>query len=220
MLIPATSLKPTTPATMPSVIIADDDTLVLEGLRVIIGSFADVKLLGATSRGLEAIKLARETKPDVAILDIRMPDISGIEVAGILLAEQLAAPLLLTTFDEPDLILQALEVGACGYILKNSPIEQIHAAIMTVAAGGTAFSPDILDFIRKNIHLAPTPTFAQLTEREREVVALVAQGLSNEQIASKMVLAHGTVRNHISQIMEKCGLEHRTQIAVRYYANL
>jgi DNA-binding NarL/FixJ family response regulator len=108
-------------------------------------------------------------------------------------------------------------VGACGYVLKNSPVARLHSAIATVAAGGTVFSPDILDFIRSQIHQPDRKLFARLTQREREVVELIAAGLSNEEIAERLVLAHGTVRNHISAILAKTGLEHRTQIAVGYY---
>jgi DNA-binding NarL/FixJ family response regulator len=142
----------------------------------------------------------------------------GIQAAAALIAEQLAAPLLLTTFDEPDLITRALEVGARGYVLKNSPVQRLHSAIITVAEGGTVFSPDVLDFIRTQIHTPGRDVFAPLTAREREIVALIAEGLSNEQIAQRLFIANGTVRNHVSSILEKTALEHRTQIAVRYLA--
>ncbi|MDR2108662.1 MAG: response regulator transcription factor [Coriobacteriales bacterium] len=199
------------------VLLADDDALVLEGLAAVVSSFPDIELIGTATGGRQALKLARDLHPDVAVLDIRMPDIDGIRLSAALLAEGLAAPLLLTTFDEAELIIKALEAGACGYVLKNSPVARLHSAIVTVAAGGTVFSPDILDFIRGQVHQPSGEVFARLTEREREVVSLVAAGLSNEQIAERLVLAHGTVRNHISTILEKTGLEHRTQIAVSYY---
>jgi DNA-binding NarL/FixJ family response regulator len=200
------------------VILADDDALVLQGLTAIVLSFADIELVGTAASGGEALALCRRERPDVAVLDIRMPGTDGIEVARALLAEELAAPLLLTTFDEPDLITRALEVGACGYVLKNSPVSRLHSAIVTVAEGGTVFSPDVLDFIRSQIYASTFDTFAGLTEREREVVVLIAEGLSNEQIARRLFIANGTVRNHVSTILEKTGLEHRTQIAVRYYS--
>ncbi|MDR2196490.1 MAG: response regulator transcription factor [Coriobacteriales bacterium] len=200
------------------VVLADDDALVLQGLSAIVGSFEDVELVGSTSSGREALALCRTVRPDVAVLDIRMPGTDGIEVARALIAEGLAAPLLLTTFDEPDLITRALEVGACGYVLKNSPVQRLHSAIVTVAEGGTVFSPDVLDFIRSQMPAPAPAAFAGLTEREHEVVALIAEGLSNEQIAQRLFIANGTVRNHVSAILEKTGLEHRTQIAVRYYS--
>jgi DNA-binding NarL/FixJ family response regulator len=198
------------------VILADDDALVLQGLTAILSSFEDVRLCGSATTGAEAVALCRAERPDVAVLDIRMPGIDGIQAAEVLIAEGLAAPLLLTTFDEPDLIVRALEAGVYGYVLKNSPVQRLHSAIVTVAEGGTVFSPDVLDFIRSQVHVPQEDVFAALTEREREVVALIAEGLSNEQIAQRLFIANGTVRNHISAILEKTGLEHRTQIAIRY----
>jgi len=203
---------------MITVVLVDDDDLVLQGLAAIVSAFEDLKLLGTAPTGKEAIELCRQLRPDVAVLDIRMPGMDGIQVARTLMAEELAAPLLLTTFDEPELIVRALETGVRGYVLKNSPVQRLHSAILTVGEGGTVFSPDILDFIRTQIH-APAESsdvFAQLTERELDIVKLIAEGLTNEQIASALYLAKGTVRNHISVILDKTGLEHRTQIAVRY----
>jgi DNA-binding NarL/FixJ family response regulator len=143
----------------------------------------------------------------------------GIEAAERILKEDLSAPLLLTTFDEPELISRALKACAHGYILKNSPAERILSAIETVAEGGAVFAPDVVDYIRGAISTpgdANDDVFAELTPREREIVALISQGLSNAQIAERLYLSNGTVRNHISTILEKTGLEHRTQIAVRY----
>jgi DNA-binding NarL/FixJ family response regulator len=201
------------------VLLADDDFLVLQGLSTIVSSFADIELVGTASSGKEAIALSRDLKPDVAVLDIRMPGVDGLQVARTLIDEELALPLMLTTFDEVGLIARALDVGVCGYVLKNSPIQRLHSAIVTVSVGGTVFSPDILDFIRTQVHVPTGEVFAELTEREREIVALVAEGLSNEQIAQRLFIANGTVRNHVSTILEKTGLEHRTQIAVSYYCH-
>lgn len=199
------------------VILADDDALVLQGLTTIVSSFEDVELVGTASSGDEALTLCRAVRPDVAVLDIRMPGTDGIGVAQTLIAEGLAAPLLLTTFDEPDLIVRALEAGVRGYVLKNSPVQRLRSALVTVAEGGTVFSPDILDFIRSQVRAPVGDPFSMLTEREREIVGLIAEGLSNERIAERLFIANGTVRNHVSAILEKTGLEHRTQIAVRYY---
>ncbi|MDR1014587.1 MAG: response regulator transcription factor [Coriobacteriales bacterium] len=201
------------------VVLADDDALVLQGLTAVISLFEGIELVGAASSGHEALALCRAERPDVAVLDIRMPGMDGIETARALIAEGAATPLLLTTFDEPDLIARALEAGACGYVLKNSPVQRLRSAIVAVAEGGTVFSPDILDFIRSRVHLQGADVFSALTEREREVAGLVAEGLSNEQIAERLFIANGTVRNHVSTILEKTGLEHRTQLAVRYLAS-
>ncbi|MDR3225854.1 MAG: response regulator transcription factor [Clostridiales Family XIII bacterium] len=210
------------------IIIADDDPIILQGLSMILGASEDIEVLGEGKDGAEAVRLCREYRPDVALLDIRMPGTDGIEAAETILKHGLAAPLLLTTFDEPNLINRALKAGAQGYILKNSPPERILSAIETVARGGAVFAPDVIDYIRSAM---PAPAhesgedgkntddvFKDLTPREQEVVAAVAEGLSNQEIAERLFLSNGTVRNHISVILEKTGLDHRTQIAIRWYA--
>jgi DNA-binding NarL/FixJ family response regulator len=203
---------------MVSLIIADDDPIILQGMSLIIGSQEDMNLLGTAADGKEAVDLCRAHHPDVAVLDIRMPRMDGIRAAKIILDEGLSAPLLLTTFDEPDLIGEALQVGAMGYILKNSPSERILSAITTVAEGGTVFAPDVIDYIKTVIHIPKSDAFEGLTQRELEIVTLIAQGMSNTEIASALFLSNGTIRNHISTILEKMELSHRTQIAVKYYS--
>jgi len=204
--------------------LADDDPVILQGLSMILGSSEGLEVIGTAADGREAVRLARETRPDIAVLDIRMPVMNGIEAASVMLKEGLCAPLLLTTFDEPELIADALMAGARGYILKNSPADRILSAVRAVAEGGTVFAPDIIGYIQGMIKVpqktgeeARENVFAELTPRELEVAALVAEGLSNAQIAERLFLADGTVRNHISTILEKTGLEHRTQIAVKYF---
>ncbi|MDR0853678.1 MAG: response regulator transcription factor [Clostridiales Family XIII bacterium] len=207
------------------VLIADDDSIIRQGLSMIISSDEGMELVGIAPDGEVAAALCRKSLVDVAVLDIRMPVLDGIEAASLMLSEGTALPLLLTTFDEPELIARALRCGARGYILKNSPPETILSAIVTVARGGTVFAQDVIDYIRGavekgTIAILPEDSaynfFSELTPRELEIVALVSEGLSNAQIAENLFLADGTVRNHISTIMEKTGLEHRTQIAVRY----
>ena len=152
------------------------------------------------------------------MLDIRMPGCDGITAAEGILAEKLSAPLLLTTFDEEEFILRALKSGVNGYILKNSPAGRIVNAIRTVSTGGTVFQEDILKFIRGRIvgQGGSREIFGLLSPRETDIVRLIAEGLSNQEIADRLYLSNGTVRNHISVILEKTGLEHRTQIAVRW----
>jgi DNA-binding NarL/FixJ family response regulator len=201
-----------------TLIIADDDEIIRQGLTMILGTRKDMKLLGAAANGLEAVRLCRELRPDVAVLDIRMPELDGIAATRTILSEKISAPLLLTTFDEPALIAEALMAGARGYILKSAPAEGLLSAIVSVSEGGTVFAPDVIEYIRTMLRPPDgNDFFAELTVREREIVSLVAEGLSNSQIAKRLFLSGGTVRNHISAILEKTGLEHRTQIAVRYY---
>lgn len=184
---------------------------------MIISSQEDMEICGEAENGNAALELARSVHPNVALLDIRMPECDGLTAAERMLKEELCAPLLLTTFDEEDFILRALKSEICGYILKNSPAELIINAVRTVNAGGTVFREDILKYVREKI--SPTSggdVFSELSPRETEIVRLVAEGLSNQQIAEKLFLSNGTVRNHISAILEKTGLEHRTQIAVMW----
>ncbi len=202
---------------MIKVLIADDDIIVREGLKMIISSQEDMNISGEAENGNAALELARTARPDVALLDIRMPECDGITAAEIMLSENLCAPLLLTTFDEEDFILRALKSEICGYILKNSPAERIINAVRTVNSGGTVFQEDILKYVRDKINPSKGgEIFSELTPRETEIVRLIAEGLTNQQIAERLFLSNGTVRNHISTILEKTGLEHRTQIAVMW----
>ena len=199
-------------------ILCDDDALIREGLKLIISSQPDFEIIGIGSNGKEAVKLCRENEIDIALLDIRMPEMEGIEAAEIMLKENLCKPLLLTTFDEQELIYRALKVGVSGYILKNTPTDGIFNAIRTVYTGGTVFQEDILQYIRESAvkNSGSSAVFELLSERELDIVKLIAEGLSNQEIADKLFLSNGTVRNYISVILEKTGLEHRTQIAVKY----
>lgn len=205
---------------MIKVLIADDDAIVREGLKMIISSQQDMSVSGEARNGNEALRMCREIRPDVALMDIRMPECDGITAAEKMLAEKLCAPLLLTTFDEEDFILRALKSGINGYILKNSPAERIISAVRTVSVGGTVFQQDILEYIRGRIDIAPDTggreIFALLSPRETDIVKLIADGLSNQEIADRLFISNGTVRNHISTILEKTGLDHRTQLAVRW----
>jgi DNA-binding NarL/FixJ family response regulator len=209
---------------MIKVLIADDDPIILQGLSMILSAGGGMEIVAEARDGAEAVRRCRELRPDVALLDIRMPGMDGVEAAEAIATGGFAAPLLLTTFDEPELIRRALKSGAHGYILKNSPPERIISAIETVAKGGAVFAPDVIAYIRNALR-EPDPdgangedVFKGLTPREKEVVELIAGGLSNTEIAEKLFLSNGTVRNHVSAILEKTGLDHRTQIAVRYLA--
>lgn len=204
------------------VLIADDDAIIREGLKMIIETQADLEFIGAASDGIKAVELCRRLRPDVVMLDIRMPVMDGILAAQEIMEEKLSLPLLLTTFDEPDLILRALKAGVNGYILKNSPAERILSAIRSIYNGGTVFQADILEFIRSrvsNTTMESNLFEILLSPRELDIVKLIAEGLSNKEIGERLFLTNGTVRNHISTILEKTGLEHRTQIAVQYLKN-
>ncbi|MDO5577633.1 MAG: response regulator transcription factor, partial [Fibrobacter sp.] len=182
------------------IVMADDDVIVREGLKIILEMQPDFELVGVGQNGLEAVKLCRKRKPDIILMDIRMPDMDGIAASEIILKEELSKPLLLTTFDEEDLIFRALKAGVSGYILKNSPPDRIFSAIRAVYNGGTVFQPDIVEYIRSRVStISPdTSSFELLSEREMEVVRLIAKGYSNNQIAEELFLSLGTVKNRIS----------------------
>lgn len=203
---------------MINVIIADDDIIVREGLKMIISSQKDMQITGEAENGSAALELARSSRPDVALLDIRMPVTDGITAAERMLSEELCAPLLLTTFDEEDFILRALKSEIRGYILKDSPAERIIAAVRTVNAGGTVFQDEVMRCVRDKLSFngSGSKLFSELSPREADIAQLIAEGLSNAQIAERLFLSNGTVRNNISAILEKTGLEHRTQIAVMW----
>lgn len=200
------------------IVMADDDVIIREGLKIILELQPDFELLGTAQNGAEAVKLCREKKPDVVLLDIRMPEMDGITASEIIMRDELSKPLLLTTFDEEDYIFRALKTGVSGYILKNSPPDRIFSSIRVVYNGGTVFQPDIVEYIRSRVSaISPDASiFELLSERELDVVRLIAKGYSNNQIAEELFLSSGTVRNHISVILQKTGLEHRTQIAIQY----
>lgn len=200
------------------ILIADDDAIIREGLKMILETQEDMEFLGAAKDGRQAVEWCRVHKPDVAMLDIRMPGMDGIQAAEEIMNKNLSKPLLLTTFDEPELILRALKTGVNGYILKNSPAERILHAVRVIHSGGTVFQADILDYIRSQISERTTGNhiFELLSPREMDIVKLIAEGLSNKEIGERLFLTNGTVRNHISTILEKTGLEHRTQIAIKY----
>ncbi|MBH1940987.1 response regulator transcription factor [Mobilitalea sibirica] len=204
------------------VLIADDDAIIREGLKMIIETQPDMEFMDAASDGKQAVELCRRYHPDVIMLDIRMPVMDGIQAAEEIMEAKLSKPLLLTTFDEPDLILRALKAGVNGYILKNSPADRILSAIRVIHTGGTVFQEDILEFIRSRVSTDTSKNNMfelLLSPRELDIVKLIAEGLSNKEICEKLFLTNGTVRNHISTILEKTGLEHRTQIAIQYLKN-
>lgn len=203
---------------MISIVIVDDDTIIREGLKMIMDTQEDFTVKGVCSSGEEAISLCRTEKPDVVLLDIRMPGLSGIDTAKVILNEKTGHPLLLTTFDEPELMIAAFKTNVSGYILKSSPAKTILSAIRTVALGGTVFEKEVIDFISGSLgHSYTRPElFSDLTEREYDVARLISEGLSNKEIGERLFISDGTVRNHITSILSKTGLEHRTQIAIHF----
>ena len=217
-----------TPAPAPiRVLIADDQRVVREGLSMLVALIDDVEVVGAACDGAEAVRLAQTYRPDVVLMDLRMPDLDGIAATG-LLRERLPAArvLVLTTYADEDAIVPALRAGARGYLTKDASAEQIEAAIRAVHAGQTHLDPAVQERLvaavisRPAAGEAPVPGLGQkppdgLTAREAEVLTLLASGLSNAEIAKRLYLSNATVKTHINRIFAKTGARDRAQ-AVRY----
>ncbi len=196
------------------VILIDDDPLVLRSLETILTA-QGVTVAATSQRGADALSLYRQHRPDVVLLNIRMPDLSGIDVSDAILAEHPDANiLLLTTFQDEEYLTRALNLGCKGYLLKQN-VDSLVPSLNAVLAGNTVLDAEILPSLRLK-----TPAAAlsdDLTEREKEILAYVAEGLNNKEIAAHLYLSEGTVRNYVSQLLEKLNLRDRTQLAIYYY---
>lgn len=199
------------------ILIADDHAVVREGLRTLITRTPGMELVGEASNGLEAISQAKSLQPDVVLLDLMMPQLSGLEAIPQLkqLNPQLRI-LILTSFDDDERVFAAVKAGALGYLLKDSSPEELLQAIQNVYQGQPSLAPDIAyKLIRELNQPSSLPQTEQpLTEREVETLRLIAQGLSNEEIAQKLIISERTVGKHVSNILEKLHLANRTQAAL------
>jgi DNA-binding NarL/FixJ family response regulator len=208
------------------VLVADDQTLVRAGFRVLVESAPDLEVVGEAGDGVEAVELARRELPDVVLMDIRMPRMDGLEatrrIVGLDRAEGVRV-LVLTTFDLDEYVYQALRAGASGFLLKDTPPADLLAAIRVVAAGDALLAPSvtrrlIAEFARRPEPNAVTPAaLAALTDREREVLALVARGLSNAEIAELLVVSGATAKTHVSRVLAKLGARDRAQLVMLAY---
>lgn len=204
------------------VIVVDDDAIVVRSLATILGAEPDVEVVGTGTSGEEAVSLYSSCSPDVALMDIQMPGGDGLSAAEkILAADPAARVVFLTTFSDDDYIVRALRLGARGYLIKQD-VATIAPALRSVMAGQSVLEGEVLaraaalsaDGTRPQ---RGEPEMRGLTEREREVVRAIADGMSNAEVAAALFMSEGTVRNHISAILAKLGLRNRTQIAVYYY---
>ena len=204
------------------VLVADDQSMVRAGFRMLLAGEQDIEVVAEAGNGLEAVSGAARFHPSVILMDIRMPQLDGLEATRrILAADDRARVLILTTFDLDEYVYEALAAGASGFVLKDDPPEQLLAAIRTVAAGDALLSPAVTKrVIHQFSRLArPTPpsAFAELTAREQEVFRLMADGLSNAEIAAELFISETTVKTHVTHILQKLQLRDRVQAIVMAY---
>jgi DNA-binding NarL/FixJ family response regulator len=204
------------------VLIADDQSMVRAGFRMLIAGEEDMEVVAEATNGLEAVSKAARVHPSIVLMDIRMPELDGLEATRrILAADPAARVLILTTFDLDEYIYQALQAGASGFVLKDDPPEQLIAAIRTVAAGDALLSPTITKRVIKQFARIPRPEppkgLDQLTARELEILRLVVDGLSNAEIGQQLYIGETTVKTHVTHILQKLGLRDRVQAVVLAY---
>ncbi|NHM30725.1 response regulator transcription factor [Neobacillus terrae] len=202
------------------ILIADDNSFIREGMKIILSTYGDFEVLATVGDGSEAVNYCQIHDVDIALLDIRMPNMNGVEATKILTETTKTKPVILTTFDDDEYILDAIKNGAKGYLLKNTDPERIRDAIKSVFFGNTVMQDVVLDKIKTNMTYGrknETKVDKSLfTEREMEIMSLIAKGYSNKAISKQVFISEGTVANYITSILGKTGLEHRTQIAIYY----
>ncbi|EWT02036.1 LuxR family transcriptional regulator [Intrasporangium oryzae NRRL B-24470] len=206
------------------VLLVDDEAMVRVGLRMVLSAETDIEVVGEAADGGAGAQLARTLRPDVVLMDVRMPDVDGIEGARQVLATCPASRVvILTTFGEDEYIERALRAGVSGFLLKVSPAEQLIEAVRTVAAGGGLLDPAVTLRVISSFAAAPPGRTARsaaldaLTPRERDVLTLVARGLSNAEVAAELYLGEATVKTHVSSVLLKLGLRDRVQAVVTAY---
>ena len=205
-------------------LVADDQQVVREGFVALLGTQEDIEVVASAADGAEAVALGAEHRPDVVLMDVRMPVLDGIEATRRIVESTEEAPriLILTTFDLDDYVYDALQAGASGFLLKDVPAETLFDAVRVVAAGEALLAPTITrrliaEFARLRPRQVRPESLSELTPRETEILGLVAEGLSNGEIATRLVLSDETVKTHVSHVLRKLGLRDRAQAVVVAY---
>jgi DNA-binding NarL/FixJ family response regulator len=207
------------------VLLADDQALVRGGFRALLDAESDIRVVGEATNGVEAVALARSTKPDVLLMDIRMPELDGLEATRQLATDRGLAGVkivILTTFELDEYVFEALRSGASGFLVKDTEPVELLAAVRLVAGGEALLSPSVTrrvieEFASRAKEPPPTDELDQLTDREREIMGLVAGGLSNDEIAERLVVSPATAKTHVSRAMVKLGARDRAQLVVLAY---
>ncbi|WP_242223820.1 response regulator transcription factor [Bacillus cereus group sp. BfR-BA-01380] len=201
------------------ILIADDNSFIREGMKIILSTYEEFEVLETVSDGKEALDYCKKHDVDIALLDVRMPNMNGVEATKLICEETKTKSLILTTFDDDEYILDAVKNGAKGYLLKNNDPERIRDAIKSVYHGHTVMQDVVLDKIKSNLQESKEGLKIDkslFTERELSIIALIAKGFSNKEISKQLFISEGTIANYITSILNKTGLEHRTQIAIYY----
>ena len=205
------------------VIVADDEPLVRQGLRLVLELEPGLEILGEAADGREAVELVRRHRPDLALLDVRMPGMDGIEAARLICAEpelRETRVAVLTTFADDELLVGAIRAGASGYLLKSMPPDEIRSSVRAVAEGRAILAPSLMDRLLHEYagrRTEPAPELAKLTDRETDVLREIATGRSNGEIAARLYVSEGTVKTHVAAVLRKLDLRDRTQAAVAAY---
>ena len=199
---------------MISLLLIEDQTLMRQGLRTLLELEPGMTVVGAEADGRAGLRLALDLRPDVVLMDVQMPELNGVEATAALCAAwPEARVVILTTFDRDDYVFQAVRAGAMGYLLKDAPADELIRTIRRVAAGEAFIQPEIASRTLRELLRPKQAPLAPLSDREREVLLLLAQGASNKEIADRLVISEGTVKNHVSSILGKLQAENRTQAA-------
>jgi DNA-binding NarL/FixJ family response regulator len=206
-----------------SVLVADDERLIRTGVRATLETTHDIHVAAEAENGAEAVAGARELRPDVVLMDLRMPVMNGIEATGTIAHEGLSRVLVLTTFESDDQALDAIGAGASGYLLKRCPPEELIGAIRVIAAGEAVLASSVAAAVVRRLQRMPrfaqaaSARIGELTPREHEILLLIAQSLSNAEIAARCSLTEGTVKTHVKHVFAKLGLRDRAQAVVFAY---
>jgi len=198
-----------------SILVVEDHAVVRHGFRTVLGLEADFRVIGEAATGAEAIRLAADHRPDVTLLDMRLPDTDGVAVTRAIAGHGWSRVLVVTTFDVEDYVLAALRAGAAGYVLKDVEVDELCAVIRRIAGGDTFIQPSVAQKYLTWLAAAPPPPLDPLTPREKDVLRLLAEGYSNRRIADALHITEHTVKNHVAAVLDKLQVTNRTSAALQ-----
>ncbi|WP_326511801.1 response regulator transcription factor [Clostridium intestinale] len=201
---------------MINIVIVDDDALIRESLKIILSMNENLNIIGTFDNALKAMDECKKQPIDIVLLDVRMPIINGVEATKEFVKFKNTKVIILTTFDEDEYVREGIRNGASGYLLKNTPPEEIVDAINLVYRGNNVYGREIIDKLKESLENKTSIDRTLFTERELQIMELISEGLSNKEISNRLFISEGTTKNYISSILSKTSLNHRTQIAIYY----